>query len=228
MTKASQGLIEFQENGRSLKAYLSVPPAGEGKPLIVLQEWWGLVEHIKEVCDRFAAEGFLAMAPDLYGGEKAEGPDSAGRLMMSLKIEETAKDLAAATKFLSQHENASSNKVGLLGFCMGGQLALLGASVSSNVGAVVDFYGIHPNVQLDYSKIQVPVLGIFAEKDEFVPLEKAKDLEKNLSAQNSQVDFHYFKGAQHAFFNDSRPEVFNADAAKKAWDLSLQHLREYL
>ncbi|TVQ81379.1 MAG: dienelactone hydrolase family protein [Bradymonadales bacterium] len=221
------GLIEFPVNGRKGKAYLSVPSASKGAGLIVLQEWWGLVDHIKDVCERFSKEGFVAMAPDLYQGACAEGPDDAGRLMMSLKIEDTAKELASAAHFLAEHEAVTSKKVGALGFCMGGQLALLGASVSDQIGAVVDFYGIHPNVKLNFEKIKAPVLGIFAKRDEFVPLEKAKELEKALKAHNSQVDFHFFD-ADHAFFNDSRPEVYSADSAKQAWELSLKHLRSHL
>jgi carboxymethylenebutenolidase len=225
---AGPGLIDFPVDDRKVQAYLSFPSAGNGKAVIVLQEWWGLVDHIKDICDRFSDEGFVAMAPDLYGGEKADGPDEAGRLMMGLKIDQTAKALALAAEFLGQHSRVESKTVGVIGFCMGGQLALLGASVTKKIGAAIDFYGIHPKVDLDASKINVPILGIFAEKDEFVPLEKAQALEGKLKEKNSQVDFHYFKGAGHAFFNDSRPEAFQADAAKKAWALSLQHFRKHL
>jgi len=224
----TSGFVDFETKGKSNRAFLAVPPAGKGKPLIVLQEWWGLVDHIKDVCERFAKDGFVAMAPDLYQGQKPEGPDDAGRMMMALNIKETAQELKAAIETISKHESSESTSVGVVGFCMGGQLALLGATVSDKVGAVVDFYGIHPKVELEYEKIKVPVLGIFAEKDQFVPPEKARELERNLKEKNKNVHFKVFPGVDHAFFNDSRPEVYDADAAKEAWEMTLEHLRKYL
>ena len=112
-------LVSFQANGRTCDGYLSVPDSGGGPAVIVLQEWWGLVDHIKDVADRFANSGFTALAPDLYHGESTTQPDDAGRLMMALNIGETEKDLAGAVKFLVDYNSVSSDKVGTIGFCMG-------------------------------------------------------------------------------------------------------------
>lgn len=113
--------------------YLATPESGSGAGVIVLQEWWGLVPHIKDVADRFAQVGYVALAPDLYQGENTTSPDEAGRLMMALNIEQTAGDLQQAVDYLLKHEAVTGDKVGVVGFCMGGQLALLAATVSSNI-----------------------------------------------------------------------------------------------
>src|ERR671927_279975 len=111
-------MIEFKSNGGTTRGYLAVPESGKGPGVIVIQEWWGLVPHIKDVADRFAAEGFVALAPDLYHGRATTSPDEAGKLMMALDIEQTEKDLRGAINYLLAHESVTSNKVGTVGFCM--------------------------------------------------------------------------------------------------------------
>jgi carboxymethylenebutenolidase len=120
-------MIELKANGRTAQGYLARPTSPRGHGLLVIQEYWGLVDHIKDVADRFAAEGFFALAPDLYHGEKTKSPDEAGKLMMALNIAETAKDLRGAADALITNENVSPKKIGVVGFCMGGQLALYAA-----------------------------------------------------------------------------------------------------
>src|SRR5437762_1088549 len=156
-------MVEFPTNAHQTHGYLATPTAGKGPGILVIQEWWGLVPHIKAVADRFAAEGFAALAPDMYHGKTADEPDGAGKLFMALNIAQAEKDLRGAAKYLAGQ--SSTPKLGAVGFCMGGQLALFAGTVNGNVGAVVDFYGIHPNVKPDYSKLSGPVLGLFAEKD---------------------------------------------------------------
>jgi carboxymethylenebutenolidase len=166
--------VEFASNGKKAQGYLATPASGRGPGVIVIQEWWGLVAHIKAVADRFASAGFVALAPDLYRGEFAERPDDAGRLMMALDIERAVRDLAGAVRYLLARPGVAPKKVGAVGFCMGGQLALAAACASASVGAVVDFYGVHPNVTLDFSKLASPVLGLFGERDSFVTPEVAR------------------------------------------------------
>src|SRR5512144_1913528 len=137
-------MVEFPTNGHITQGYLATPASGKGPGVLVIQEWWGLVPHIKDVCDRFAAEGFSALAPDMYHGETASEPDGAGKLFMALNIAQAERDLAGAARYLAGH--ASTAKLGAVGFCMGGQLALFAGCVAGNIGAVVDFYGVHPNV----------------------------------------------------------------------------------
>src|ERR1700741_5548798 len=103
--------VTFQSNGNSTTGYLAKPKAGKGPGVVVIQEWWGLVDHIKDVCDRFAAEGFVALAPDFYHGKTTKSPDEAGKLMMALRIDEAEKDLSAAVAYLAQQDATSSEKV---------------------------------------------------------------------------------------------------------------------
>lgn len=220
--------IEFASNGERAAGYLAAPAGGSGPGVLVIQEWWGLVDHIRDVCDRFAREGFVALAPDLYRGERAGDPDAAGRLMMGLEIPRAARDLEGAVQALLGHERVAGARVGAVGFCMGGQLALFAATRSPRIGAVVDFYGIHPNVSLDFSGLSAAVLGIFAERDEFVPPEAARKLEADLRAAGKRARFEIYPGVSHAFFNDSRPDVYDARAAARAWSETLAFLRAEL
>jgi carboxymethylenebutenolidase len=220
-------MVEFASNGGTSQGYLATPFAGSGPGVIVIQEWWGLVDHIKEVVDRFATEGFVALAPDLYHGQATSEPDEAGKLMMALNIDQAAKDLRGAVSYLVNRPETDSRTVGVIGFCMGGQLALYAASVSPDqVSAVADFYGIHPNVQPDLSKVKAAVLGAFAEKDGFASPEVARDLEAKLKAEGVTTDFKIYPGTEHAFFNDTRPEVYDANAANDAWRRTLRLFAE--
>ncbi|HEY5219214.1 MAG TPA: dienelactone hydrolase family protein, partial [Gemmatimonadaceae bacterium] len=120
-------MISFPINGRDGSGYLALPPMGSGPGLLVIQEYWGLVDHIKQLADRFAAEGFVALAPDMYHGKTTKSPDDAGKMLMALNIAEAGKDLRGAAKYLLGRDDVASRKVASLGFCMGGQLALFGA-----------------------------------------------------------------------------------------------------
>ena len=217
--------IEFGSEGERTRGYLSVPARGSGPGVIVIQEWWGLVDHIREVCDRLAREGFVALAPDLYRGEATGDPGVAGRLMMDLDLPRAARDLDAAVAALVNHQAVSGARVAALGFCMGGQLALYAAAGSPRISAVVDCYGIHPKVRVDYAKIRAAVMGVFAERDEFVPPEAAHQLEADLRAAGVRTDFTVFGGVGHAFLNDSRPDAYDAAVAQRAWARILAFLR---
>jgi carboxymethylenebutenolidase len=221
-------MVEFASNGATAQGYLSTPASGGGPPVIVIQEWWGLVDHIKAVADRFAAEGFVALAPDLYHGESTRDPDDAGRLMMALDIDRAVRDLRGAVDYLTGVDGARGDRVGVMGFCMGGQLALAAGCVTTQVGAVVDFYGVHPNVTLDFSGLDAPVLGLFAENDGFVNPEVARKLENDIRSAGRQVEIHIYPGADHAFFNDSRPDVHDEDAARDAFDRTSRFLHANL
>ena len=215
-------MVEFKSNGSTCAGYLATPESGGGSGVIVLQEWWGLVDHIKDVCDRFAAEGFCALAPDLYHGDMTKSPDDAGKLMMALNIAETEKDMRGAIDYVLARDQCTSSKVGTVGFCMGGQLSLYAACASADkVGACVMYYGVHPDVHPDIPALQAPFIGFFAEKDAFVTPEVANTLDGNLKAAGKQSEVHIYDGADHAFFNDTRTEVYDATAAKDTWDRTL-------
>jgi carboxymethylenebutenolidase len=219
-------MVKFPSNGGTTDAYLATPASGKGPGVIVIQEWWGLVGHIKNVCDRFAAEGFSALAPDMYHGKTADEPDGAGKLFMALNIGQAEKDLKGAAAYLGQH--SSTKKLGAVGFCMGGQLALFGATLNPSIGATVDFYGIHPNVKPDYSKLSGPVLGLFAEKDTFVTPATAREVDAAIKKAGKQSEIHIYPNVDHAFFNDENKAGYDKAAAEDAWRRTLSFFRSHL
>ena len=219
-------MVDFPSNGGTTQGYLATPTSGKGPGVLVIQEWWGLVPHIKRVADRFAAEGFSALAPDMYHGKTADEPDGAGKLFMALNIAQAEKDLGGAAKYLGQQ--SSTAKVGCVGFCMGGQLALFAATLNPNVGAVVDFYGIHPNVKPDYAKLSGPVLGLFAEKDGFVTPQTAREVDAAIKKAGKQSEIHIYPNVDHAFFNEDNTGAYNKAAADDAWRRTITFFRQNL
>ena len=218
-------MIEFTANGGTASGYLTKPESGEGPGVIVIQEWWGLVGHIKTVADRFASAGYVALAPDMYHGEATKSPDDAGKLMMALNIDGAEKDLRGAVDYLA--DASTGEKIGVIGFCMGGQLALFAATKNDRIGACVDFYGIHPNVQPDYTHMKAPVLGLFAENDGFVNSDVVKELEEKLKPSDVSTDFHIYPGVDHAFYNDEG-KAYNLPAATDAWNRVQDFLGKHL
>jgi carboxymethylenebutenolidase len=224
-------IVDFPSNGHGASGYLAVPESGSGPGVIVIQEWWGLVPHIEDVCDRFAAEGFVALAPDLYHGETTTEPDEAGKLMMALNLDRAAQDLEGAVAFLQDHEAVTGGKLGITGFCMGGGLTLTAACQQPEAfGAVVPWYGLipWPEAQPDWTKITAPVEGHFAGDDGFFTADKAAELESTLRKAGVAATLYIYPGVDHAFFNDARPEVYDADAAATAWGRTLDFLRTRL
>lgn len=221
-------IVEFASNGSSAQGYLAIPESGSGPAVVVIQEWWGLVPHIKDVCDRYAAEGFVALAPDLYHGETTTEPDEAGKLMMALNLEQAAKDMSGAIDHLMSLDAVTSDGVGVTGFCMGGGLAMLLAVRRNDiVQACAPYYGIIPweHAEPDWSELTAPVEGHFAELDGFFSPEKAAELESKLTALGKDATIIVHPGVDHAFFNDSRPEVYDEAQADAAWASTLDFFR---
>lgn len=215
-------MVSFPSNGSTANGYL----AGDGPGIVVIQEWWGLNDQIRGVCDDFAGEGFTALAPDFYHGKVTAEPDEAGKLMMALDIDRTAKAARGAAAFLA---GQTGGRVGVIGFCMGGQLALLAGTVApEHVGAVVDMYGIHPAVKPDYAKMDAPVLGLFAEHDDFITEEVRAGLSAELTAAGVEHDFHVSPGTHHAFTNETNPDVYDRDASQDARRRVLEFFRANL
>lgn len=221
-------MVHFPSNGQDAEGYLAKPPSGSGPGVVVIQEWWGLVPHIKDVCDRLAGEGFVALAPDLYHGTTAAEPDEATKLMMGMKMDEAARDLSGAVDYLVGLDAATGDKVGCIGYCMGGGLSLYLASLKSQIGACVIYYGVLPGTQPDLANVQAAVLGHYAENDNFAGPAAARELETSLKGLGLQVEFHIYPGTEHAFFNDTRPEIYNEEAAKLSWERTLPFFREQL
>jgi carboxymethylenebutenolidase len=218
--------VSFATNGEATGGYLALP-AQAGPGVIVIQEWWGLVPHIEQVADRMAGDGFVALAPDLYHGVSTKSPDQAGKLMMSLRIDRAARDLDGAIQYLRRRPEVSGEKVATIGFCMGGALSLYAASRNPAIGACVVFYGIHPNVKPDLQALRAPVLGIYGALDKSVPPTAVAELDRKLTALGKRHEFHIYD-ADHAFFNDTRPEVYSRDAAADAWGKVIAFLRHEL
>ena len=225
-------MVEFRSNGSTAGGYLAPASDGAGLGVIVIQEWWGLVPHIRDVCDRFSDEGFSALAPDLYHGKTVpqSEPDEARKAVMALDLERAAKDMTGAVDFLVEHDAVRGRGVGVVGFCMGGGLALWLATLRPDrVRAVVPFYGFPPSgYEPDWSKLEAAVEGHYAEQDERAGPKVASDLEERLGALGKEVRMFVYPGTHHAFFNDTRPEVHDPDAARQAWVRTLEFLRAKL
>jgi carboxymethylenebutenolidase len=222
--------VTFPSNGGSAHGYLAVPDSGRGPGVIVIQEWWGLTSHIKDVTDRFAAAGFVALAPDLFGGATTHDADEAGRLMSELPVADAARDLAGATEFLLGHEAVSSTAVGAVGFCMGGGFVLvLAAQQGDRIGAAVPFYGVLSQDYPDFSGLTAPILGHFGADDDFVPPEAVTALAERIEAESGvRPEFHNYP-AGHAFFNDENHlGTYDAELADLAWQRTLDFLRAKL
>lgn len=196
--------VEFASNGNTARGYLATPDGGSGPGVIVVQEWWGLDSGIKEMADRLAAAGFVALAPDLYHGELAahDEMDKAGRLMTELPIDRAGRDMSGAIDFLADHDATTGDALGVVGFCMGGMLTFVLASLRPDkIKAAVPFYGFPPmeDGPADLSKIEAVIRGHMAENDDFFPPEQAQALEAYLQGLGKDATLTVHPGTGHAF-----------------------------
>ncbi len=212
--------IEFPSNGQTCQGYF----AGEGPGIVVIQEWWGLVPHIEEIVDRFAGEGFAAIAPDLYHGKTTTSPNEAGRLLMELDAERAEKEIAAAGKYLLGQPACTSKSNGLVGYCMGGALAQYAATREKSVGAAVSFYGGFKKVATDWANLSAPIMLIYAENDQGVPIDMGRALARQLEEMGKRVQLVTYPNTGHAFCNDTGAN-YNAAAAADAWKKMIDFFR---
>lgn len=220
--------VEFPSNGHTCQGYLATPPSGSGPAVVVIQEWWGLVPHIEDLVERFAAAGFLAIAPDLFHSKTTRSPDEAGKLLMELDAERALTEMKGAGKYLLGRPECTSKTYGIVGFCMGGALAQYTATNDANVGAAVSFYGGFKKVNMQWEKLNAPILLIYGENDKGVPAEQGKALAEKLQQMGKNVELKVYPNAEHAFFNDARPEVYNDAAANDAWQRTLDFFRKHI
>jgi carboxymethylenebutenolidase len=221
--------IVFPTSAGAAPGYLAVPAAKRGPATIVLQEWWGLDEHIRSVCDRLASEGFFALAPDLYRGETTAQPSEAEQKMMALSMDQAERDMRGAVEFLSAQPGVEGPGVGAVGFCLGGGLSLWAAATCPQIAAAVTYYYVMPHGKPDFTGIKGPVLGHFGTADTFISLKDAKALETDLRDAGVAVTFDKYTGAGHAFFNDTnRLGTYDATAAVGSWQRTVRFLREAL
>lgn len=223
--------VTFRSNGSEAHGYLATPASGSGPGLIVIQEWWGLTDHVKDVTDRFAGEGFVALAPDLFGGRTTHDADEAGKLMQELPVDGAARDLGGAVDHLLGHDAVTSQKVGAVGFCMGGGFVLVLAALQGDrIGAAVPYYGVGGYDQVDLSGISAPILGHFGSADDFAPPAQVENLRRELEDKSSgSVDIRIHEGAGHAFFNDeNHMGTYDADLAASTWRETVDFLKGHL
>jgi carboxymethylenebutenolidase len=224
--------VEFPSDAGTTPGYLVEPASGSGPATIVLQEWWGLDQHIRSVCDRLAGEGFFALAPNLYRGEPTTKPSEAQQKMMALSMQQAEADMCGAADYLASRPGFQGSGVGSVGFCLGGGLSVWALATCPNVTAAVSYYYVLPHGKPDFSSLKGPVLGHFGGADEFVSAEAAAGLESELRDAGADVSFHHYDGATHAFFNDSsHPErvgVYEPAAAQSSWERTVSFLRSAL
>lgn len=219
--------VDIPSGQAGLTGYLSAPPSGRGPGVVLIQEWWGVVPHIHSVADRLAAAGFVALAPDLYRGVQTTEPAEADKLMMGLRVGEAASDIAAAADHLVRSGLLIGDLAGCVGFCMGGGLALLAPTVSPHIDCTVAFYPAMP--WPDYR----PAWGNYAGKEALIHQCEADlpstgdDIARyvaEIAAHGGAAIVETYPGTQHAFFNDDRPEVHDAQASTLAWDRTVDFL----
>ena len=219
--------IEFEANGGTAKGYLA-EPEGSGPGLVVLQEWWGLDDSVKKLVDRFAEEGFVAIAPDLYHGETTVQPDEAEQKLMALDMDEAEKEMRGAVKALLENPKCDGS-VGSVGFCMGGGLSIWAAATNPDIGAAVTYYYVMPHGKPDFSNIDAPVLGHFGTSDDFVSVDDAKALESDLQEAGVDAAFEFYEGAGHAFANDhDRLGTYHEDHSENAWRKTVDFFKRHL
>lgn len=214
-------------NGNPTDGVLREPPgSGKAPALVLVQEYWGVNAHIVDLTERFAAEGFLVLAPDLYHGKLTKDPAEAGKLMTSLDRAQAVSDIAGAVAFLAKHPRCTG-KVGITGFCLGGAYAFTAAALVPGLSAAVPFYGIPDATKVDLGAIAIPVQAHFSRTDPWAKPELAEGVKKALDAKHVPMELHVYD-AQHAFMNDTRPEVHDAALAKVAWGRAVSFLKSNL
>jgi carboxymethylenebutenolidase len=225
--------VWFKSNGNMASGYLATPASGSGPGVLVIQEWWGLDNSLKEMADRLAAAGFVALAPDLYHGEVAGHTemDKAAHLMQSMPADRAGKDMSGAVDYLAGRNAVTSKGVGVVGFCMGGMLSfLIAANRGDKVKAIVPFYGFpQGDAEPDWSKMTAQVSGHMAENDSFFPPAGARALEAKLRGMGKTVTLAVHPGTGHAFMGPHNAlGTLNEKLAAQIWPDVISFLQKTL
>lgn len=217
-----------RKDGKSVPAEVAEPSGSAKAPAVVLvQEYWGINDHVKSLVDRLAKEGFLVAAPDLYHGTIAKDAAEAGKLMSELDTLEAVQEIDGAARYLRAHPRGNG-KVGVIGFCLGGALTFAAACHVEGLGAAVPFYGVPPAEKVDYSKVTAPVLAHFAKNDTWASVAKAEAIKQQIDAAGKTTMQLEVYDAGHAFVNDSRPDAYDETSAKLAWQRTVDFLKKHL
>jgi carboxymethylenebutenolidase len=225
-------MIDFDTEGSPASGYLATPDVAVGAPgVVVLHAWWGLTEPFRQVCDRLAEAGFLALAPDLYRGKTTASVEEAEILASSLdgEGERVQGDIGGAVEFLRRQTGAEKDrgKLAFIGFSMGGAYAFtMSVNLAEEIGAVVTFYATYSGP--DFQRARAAYLCHFAENDPYEPAESVAEMEETLEAAGKQVAFYTYPGTTHWFFESNRPDAYNPSAAALAWERTVTFLHTQL
>lgn len=221
-------MIQYQRNGQKVGAYLATPSgAGPFPAVIVIQEWWGLNAHIKEVAERYTREGYVALAPDLYHGKVTDDPNEAGKLMGALNRDEAIKDLTGGIQYLKSQKTVRADRIGVTGFCMGGSFALLLPCKTKEIKAAAPYYGEVPD-EATLRGLACPVLYIYGDADFWITRDDVRRLEEGLKKLGKPGEVKIYPGAPHGFFNDTRKDVYRVAEADDAWRRTLDFFAKHL
>ncbi len=225
-------MVQYPSGNVTMKAFVAAPQTTEKRPaVIVAQEWWGLTDHIKDIARRYAAEGYVAIAPDLYsrlGYVLTTDAGEAGKLMNALKQEDGLSDLNATVAYLTSVPEVDGTRIGVTGFCMGGSYALMLPCVNPAIKAAVPFYGQVPNPDAPLQKLACPVLYLYGEDDGWITKADVQRLAAALKTYNKSGEIKTYPGAPHAFFRDTDPSVYRPEAAKDAWGRANAFFKQHL
>ena len=217
--------VEFDQNGVQVSGYLARPEQSPRAGMIVIQEWWGLNDDIKEIANRYAADGYLALAPDMYHGQVAEEPDEARKLAMTLERDQAAREIDTAVAWMKTTQGVA--KVGCVGFCMGGGLTLASAlRPSSGIDAAHVYYGGGMPESSELARIHVPVMGSYGAEDQGIPASQVQRLRDTLAESGVPQDIKLYEGAGRSFFN--RGHSYHAEAAADSWERSKDWFAKHL
>jgi carboxymethylenebutenolidase len=224
--------VQYPSGNVTMKAFVAAPNTKERRPtVIVIQEWWGLTDHIKDIARRYAAEGYVAIAPDLYsrlGHALTTDAGEAGKLMNTLKQEDGLTDLNATVAYLTSVPEVDGARIGVTGFCMGGSYALMLPCVNPAIKAAVPFYGQVPNPDAPLQQLSAPVLYLYGEDDGWITKADVQRLAAALKKYNKPGEIKTYPGAPHAFFRDNDPSVYRPEAAKDAWGRTKAFFKQHL
>ena len=224
--------VQYQSGNVGMKAFVAAPQTKDKRPaILIVQEWWGLTEHIKDIARRYAAEGYVAIVPDLYsrlGHALPTDAGEAGKLMNALKQEDGLTDLNATVAYLKSVPEVDATRIGVTGFCMGGSYALMLPCVSSEIKAAVPFYGQVPNPDTPIQKLACPVLYLYGEDDGWITKVDVQRLVAALKKYNKTGEIKTYPGAPHAFFRDTDPTVYRPEAAQDAWARTKAFFKQHL
>jgi carboxymethylenebutenolidase len=221
--------VQFKSDGDTVRAYLASPRRREAAPgVLVIHEWWGLNDWVKQQADALAKEGYVALAVDLYRGKVASEVMEAHELSRGLPEDRALRDLKAGFQYLRRLPQTRGKRVGVIGWCMGGGWALTLALNEPQLGACVIYYGRLLTDEAALKRIACPVLGIFGDRDRGIPVELVRAFETEMRRLRKRVEIHIFPNAGHAFANPNNQQGYHREAAEKAWQITLQFLQRTL